>query len=178
MNHSYFSTERIRLRAMEPEDLELLYQMENDPQLWDISNFTVPYSRHFLKQYIEHSESDMFADRQLRLMIVRRADEAVIGTVDIFDFVPLHARGEVGIALRSEFRGNGFASEALRLLCDYAFCFLHLKQLTAHVAADNDSSLRLFRSLGFSDCGLLKEWWRVGGGYKDVILLQKLRPEA
>ena len=177
MDKTYFVGERICLRAMEPEDLEVMYEMENDPQTWDVSNFTVPYSRFVLKQYIENAQCDMFADRQLRMMIVRRADNAVVGTVDITDFVPLHARGEVGIGVRREFQGNGYAKEALDLLCEYLFGFLHLKQLVAHVATDNEGSLRLFSSCGFVECGVLKEWWRVGGRYKDVVLLQRLREE-
>ena len=56
MNKSYFCSERVRLRAMEPEDLEVMYAMENDSQTWDVTNFTVPYSRFVLKQYIENSE--------------------------------------------------------------------------------------------------------------------------
>ena len=72
MNKSYFCSERVRLRAMEPEDLEVMYAMENDSQTWDVTNFTVPYSRFVLKQYIENSECDMFADRQLRMMIVQK----------------------------------------------------------------------------------------------------------
>lgn len=55
MNKSYFRSERVRLRAMEPEDLEVMYEMENDPEMWDVTNFTVPYSKFILKQYIEHS---------------------------------------------------------------------------------------------------------------------------
>lgn len=175
MNTSYFVSERLRLRAMEPEDLEILYAMENDPQTWDVTNFNVPYSRFVLKQYIENSQSDMFADRQLRMMIVRREDDAVVGTIDITDFAPMHARGELGIAIRTEFQGNGFAKEALDLMCEYAFRFLFLKQLNAHVAVDNVMSLRLFKSCGFVECGLLREWWCVGGKYKDVVLLQRLR---
>ena len=175
MNTSYFVSERLRLRAMEPEDLEILYAMENDPQTWDVTNFNVPYSKFVLRQYIENSQNDMFADRQLRMMIVRREDDAVVGTIDIADFVPMHARGELGIAIRTEFQGNGFAKEALDLMCEYAFRFLFLKQLNAHVAVDNVMSLRLFKSCGFVECGLLREWWCVGGKYKDVVLLQRLR---
>ena len=126
MNKSYFCSERVRLRAMEPEDLEVMYAMENDSQTWDVTNFTVPYSRFVLKQYIENSECDMFADRQLRMMIVRAEDDALIGTIDITEFSPMHARGEVGIAIRKEYQGNGYAKEALRLLCDYVFSFLYL----------------------------------------------------
>ena len=104
MNKSYFCSERVRLRAMEPEDLEVMYAMENDSQTWDVTNFTVPYSRFVLKQYIENSECDMFADRQLRMMIIRVEDDAVIGTIDITEFSPMHARGEVGIAIRKEYQ--------------------------------------------------------------------------
>ncbi len=177
MAEIYFCSERIRLRAMEPEDLEVLYLMENDPQMWDVTNFTVPYSKFVLKQYIEHAACDMFADRQLRMMIVRLEDNAAIGTIDITEFVPMHARGEVGIAMWKEFQGQGYAKEALQLLCNYAFNFLHMKQLIVHVTTDNIASIRLFESCGFVACGLLKEWWRVGSRYKDVLLLQCLRDE-
>ena len=107
MKHNYFISDHVRLRAMEPEDLELIYEMENDPQEWDISNFTVPYSRYVMKQYLQDSQCDMFADKQLRLIIVRLEDGRPIGTIDVTDFVPMHSRGEVGIVLRKEFRGKG-----------------------------------------------------------------------
>ncbi len=175
MKPSYFVSERVRLRAMEPEDLEIMYAMENDPQTWDVTNFSVPYSKYVLRQYMENSQCDMFADRQLRMMIVRREDNAVVGTIDITGFAPMHSRGEVGIAIRKEYQGNGYASDALRLLCDYAFGFLFLKQLVVHVAADNEASLRLFGSCGFVQCGLLKEWWFAGGKFKDVVLMQCIR---
>lgn len=175
MENSYFVGKQVFLRAMEPEDLDVMYTIENDPQTWDVTNFTVPYSRYALRQYIENSQYDMFADKQLRMMVVRQADNAVVGTIDITDFTPLHARGEVGISIRKEFQGNGYAGEALALLCDYAFRFLFMKQLVAHIAVDNEASIRLFTSCGFVQCGLLKEWWCVEGGYKDVLLLQRLR---
>ena len=66
MKHIYFVNERIRLRAMEPEDLELICEMENDPQQWDISNFTVPYSRYVMKQYtVSYTHLDVYK-RQLK----------------------------------------------------------------------------------------------------------------
>lgn len=175
MKNNFFAAEHVRLRAMEPEDLEVMYQMENDPESWDVSNFNVPYSKYVLRHYIEDSQCDMFADKQLRLMIAEQNSQQVVGTIDITDFAPMHGRGEVGIAVRKEFQGKGYASEALKLLCDYAFGFLAMKQLVAHVGADNTVSLHLFESCGFVKCGILKEWWCVGGKYKDVILLQRIR---
>lgn len=171
----YFTGEHICLRAVEPEDLQVMYEMENDPSMWDVSNFNVPYSKYVLRQYIENSQYDLFADKQLRLMVVERQTGRVAGTLDVSDFAPMHCRGDVGIALRSDFRGKGYAREALQLLCDYCFGFLHMKQLTAHVGAGNEASLQLFRSCGFVPCGHLKEWWRMEDGYVDVALLQKVQ---
>ncbi|MFK2059468.1 GNAT family N-acetyltransferase [Bacteroides fragilis] len=177
MKQSFLANERIYLRAVEPEDLDLMYEMENDPSMWDISSFTVPYSRFVLKQYIEGSQSDMFADKQLRLMIMRRKDNCTLGTVDITDFVPLHSRGAVGIAVHSNYRQEGYASDALKLLCEYAFNFLFIKQLYAHIAVDNEPTLRLFNSCGFTQCGVLKEWLLTHEGYKDAVLVQCMNPK-
>ena len=175
-NKSFFKGEQVMLRAVEPEDLELLYAIENDPSMWDISNFSVPYSRYVLRQYIEQAQSDLFADQQLRLMIIRLSDNAVLGCIDLMNFSPMHARGEVGIVLQREYRGEGYASEALRLLIQYAFEFLNLNQLTAHVLVSNEASLRLFQSCGFGSCGVLKSWWRIGKQYEDAHILQLLHP--
>lgn len=107
MKQSFLINDRIYLRAVEPEDIDVMYEMENDPLMWDISSFTVPYSRYVLRQYIEGSQSDMFADKQLRLMIIRREDNRILGTIDVTDFVPLHSRGAVGIAVHTDFRREG-----------------------------------------------------------------------
>lgn len=177
MKASFLANDRIYLRAVEPEDLDVMYEMENDPTMWDISSFTVPYSRFVLKQYIESSQSDMFADKQLRLMIIRQADNCTLGTIDITDFVPLHSRGAVGIAVHRDYRKEGYASDALHLLCDYAFRFLCVKQLYAQVSADNEASVRLFTSCGFTQTGVLKDWLLTLEGYKDALFMQCLNPK-
>lgn len=177
MGQTFLKNERLYLRAVEPEDLDTMYEMENDPSMWDISSFTVPYSRYVLKQYIESSQNDMYADKQLRLMIIRREDKAVLGTIDITDFVPLHSRGAVGTAIHQNYRGQGYASDALRLLCDYAFNFLFVRQLYVHIAVDNEPSCRLFASCGFTQCGLLKDWILTTEGYKDAVLMQCINPK-
>ena len=173
----FFVGKQVRLRAIEPEDLDFLYQMENDPLLWSISNFTVPYSKAVLQAYIDNSMNDMFADRQLRLIICELTQDRPIGIIDITDFEPMHARAEIGISLLREERGKGYAAEALALLSDYVFTFLHFKQLNAHILVDNEDSLHLLHHAGFVDCGVLKEWWRIGDKYFDVVLLQKVRPQ-
>jgi diamine N-acetyltransferase len=149
--------------------------MENDPALWEISSFTMPYSRYALTQYIENLVNDIYTDKQLRFMIVRRNDHAVLGAIDLTDFVPLHSRAAVGVALLEEYRGNGYAKDALSLLCDYAFGFLRMKQLYTHIPIDNEASRSLFGKSGFQDCGIMKAWLQVGKAYKDVVMMQLIR---
>ena len=169
--------ENILIRALEPEDLEYLYKWENDMDLWDVSDTLTPFSHFTLKKYIENAHVDIYTSKQLRLMIVRKSDQCILGTIDITDFVPLHSRGEVGIAVHKDYRQRGYATDALKLLCEYAFDFLSLSQLYAHVTTDNDVCVKLFTSCGFVQCGLLKNWLQVEGCYKDALLLQCLNPK-
>lgn len=175
MKESYLSNDSLLLRAAEPEDLEIMYQMENNPDLWNVSSITVPYSRYTLKEYLATSQNDVFADKQLRLMLVRKEDNKVMGAVDLTDFVPLHSRAAIGIVVLKEFQGKGYARQAIELLMRYVFDFLHLKQLYAYIPVKNDASHQLFINCGFTQSGLLKDWVRTKDGYEDVLLMQRIR---
>lgn len=174
MKKRFLEGEQVLLRAVEPEDLDFLYRIENDPELWDVSNFSVPYSKFVLKQYIAANQYDIFADKQLRLMIQHCETGRTIGTLDITDFSIQHSHGSVGIALLKEYRNKGLGKEALSLLCDYAFNFLHLHQLYAYIGADNITCQSLFRSCLFTSCGILKDWLHVNNQWADVLLVKRL----
>lgn len=176
MSNTYLNNDRIYLRAVEPEDLDFMYNMENDPLLWDISSFTVPYSRYTLRQYIENNQNDIFADKQLRLMIIKKSDSIVLGTVDLSDFMPLHARAAIGIALLKNYRKEGYASDALKLVCDYAFNYLNLHQIYAYISIENQNSIGLFATNGFMRTGLLEDWLSYNNRFIDAIIMQKLNP--
>ena len=171
----YLNAENIYLRAPEPEDLDIMYQIENNPSLWEVSGLTVPYSRFTLKEYIRNCRNDIFADRQLRLMIVHKSADKVVGIVDLADFDPLHNHATVGIILLKEFRKQGLGKQALELMCAYSLEYLHLRQLCAYIPFDNVASLNLFQSVGFSNKLVLKDWIRTTDGYKDVFLVQYLQ---
>jgi diamine N-acetyltransferase len=167
----------IRLRAIEPTDLDLLYKWENDPDNWLISNTVTPFSRHVLSRYIEQAHKDIHEARQLRLMIDLAGDPdrvtETIGTVDLFDYDPVHRRAGVGILIAcSGHRMKGYATETLTLLIRYAFENLHLHQLYCNISAGNEASLNLFRKLGFVKVGVKRDWLKDGTGWLDVYLLQ------
>lgn len=167
--------ETIRLRALEPEDLELLYRWENNPELWSLGNTMSPYSRYILKEYIRESHRDIFEVKQLRLMIELCSTGAAIGTVDLYDFEPHHRRAGVGILIDSLYQRNGFAAQAMCVLMDYAFKYLKLYQLYVHIPIGNEASKTLFTRCGFVISGILKDWVMTENGYSDVLIMQKVK---
>lgn len=171
---SYLSGNDIYLRAIEPEDLEILYQWENDSTIWIYGCTLAPFSKFNLREYIQNSCYDIYQTKQLRLMITLKSTNETIGMIDLFDIDPHHERGAVGIFIATEYRGKGFGKEALKVLCEYAFSFLHLHQLYAHVLEDNENSLKLFSTNGFTTCGLLTEWIKAENEYKNVIIMQRI----
>lgn len=174
---SVLENETIRLRALEPEDLDVLYRWENDASLWHLGSTLAPYSRFSLKEYLKDSCLDLFHARQLRLMIVLRSTGESVGTIDLYDFDPMHGRAGVGVLIDNRFRRLGLARQALGLLKEYAFHFLFLKQLYAYIGANNDASLALFKQIGYEEAGLLRSWTKRDGGWEDVYLLQIINQE-
>jgi diamine N-acetyltransferase len=171
----YLSNDIICLRAIEPDDIELLYSWENDPDIWEVSHTLVPYSKYILALYIRNADKDIYETKQLRLM-VDTADGKTIGAVDLFDFDPYHSRAGIGILIYNiEDRSKGYASAALDMLIIYCFNKLNIHQLYANIESGNSISLSLFEKHGFRICGTKKEWLRTPSGWKDEIMLQLIR---
>jgi diamine N-acetyltransferase len=165
----------IYLRALEPGDLNFIYELENNTAIWEISGTTTPYSKHVLKQYLDNAHRDIYDVKQLRLCICK--GEKVLGLIDLFDFDPQNKRAGVGIViLEDKERNQGIGTEAINLLSDYSFTTLGLRQLFANVMEDNSASLYLFKKIGFEEVGIKKDWIYSNGEFKNEILLQKIRP--
>ncbi|KAA3620564.1 MAG: N-acetyltransferase [Flavobacterium sp.] len=161
------------LRALEPSDLDFLYKLENDESVWEVSNTSTPYSKYVLKQYLDNAHRDIYEVKQLRLVICTSSDRRTIGFVDLFDFEPRHRRVGVGIVIFSETdRKQGFASEALQLLANYAFIHLKVHQLYANISDDNSVSIQLFETLGYKLLGTKKDWITAARGFKSELLYQ------
>ena len=173
-NTKWLCNERVRLRAPEPEDLDLMYQMENDTTLWSISNTVQPYSRYTLREYISSSTHDIYSDKQVRFIIELTGGERV-GAVDLADFNPHDSRAEVCIGILGKYCGQGIAYEALKLICDYAIRFLGLHQLYAYIPADHEISKKLFFKAEFTEIATLKEWKRDGENFVDISIFQLLK---
>jgi diamine N-acetyltransferase len=165
------SNDIITLRALEPTDLDTLYRWENDTTLWAVSDTVAPYSREALWHYLEQYTGDIYAQRQLRLMITL-ADGTPAGTVDYLNFDPLNNRAELGLFIAPEHRGKGLGRQALDLLTAYSREHIGLRQLYVFIAIDNVVCLKLFEDYGYRRVGTINSWVKRGSTYRDVALLQ------
>lgn len=176
MSKPFLKDDVLFLRPVEPEDLELLYTIENSPELWDKGTVTIPYSHYTLHHFIENTQNDLYVDRQLRLMVCTQEGRRPVGIIDLFNFEPRPSRAEIGITLLESERGKGFALKAVNLLCTYAFRILHLHSLSAWVAEDNVRSRSLFLKAGFEWGGVvLKDWLMTSDGFKNIIVYQQIQ---
>jgi diamine N-acetyltransferase len=167
----------VRLRAVEPEDLELLYKWENEEANWKQSNTLVPYSKYILKRYIANSHKSLFETFQLRLMIDATAEKKTIGTIDLFDFDQFHMRAGIGILIADPHdRKKGHASAALECIIRYSFESLCLHQLWCNILEGNEESMNLFLHHGFVLSATKKEWVRINGVFVTEYMLQLINP--
>ncbi|MGB5242333.1 MAG: GNAT family N-acetyltransferase [Lutimonas sp.] len=164
--------EIIYLRALEPEDLDFLFEVENDVKNWEVSTTQKPFSRKDLKDYLLNSNKDIYEVKQLRLVIERKSDNKSVGLIDLFDFDPYNKRAGLGILIKEEFQHMGFASSSIELFNEYAFRYVDLNQIYAHVPANNNASVALFTKMGFVKSGNLKNWLKTEEGFTDVMIFQ------
>ena len=167
--------EKIKLRAVEPEDLEVLYRWENNPNYWHAGELRVPYSKFTLKQYVLSAGKDIFENKQLRLMIESKMLNKMVGTIDLFDFDIFNGRVALGLLIDEPYRGKGFAEESVLLVEEYVFNYLKVNQLYAYISETNIASGTLFEKLEYEKNCILKSWIATENGFADVALFQKFR---
>lgn len=163
----------IQLRALEPDDIEIIYLWENNIDSWKVSNTLVPFSKFMLKKYLENAHLDIYEVKQLRLMI-ETLENKPIGTIELFEFDPFHLRTGIGIIIndKKELR-KGYAQEAIHVFIKYCFSVLGLHQVYCNIADDNKESLSLFQKCGFEIIAEKKDWIKdIQHGWKSEYFLQ------
>ena len=163
-----------RLRALEIEDIEAMYGWENDTEVWRVSGSVAPFSRNVLRRLIDEQRFDIYATRQMRLVIECATSGEAVGAVDLFEFDPHHRRAGVGIIVAPPYRRKGYALDARLTLERYAKEVLMLHQLWCSAGADNKASLSLFAKAGYAECGRRREWILSTDGATDEVLMQKI----
>lgn len=164
---------QVVLRAVEPEDVDVMYEWENNPKNWHISSTRRPFSRHMLSKFVEAQQGDLLQGGEVRLMICRRDGGEAVGCVDLFDIDIYNHRAGVGVLIDCRYRRRGYAEDALRSVETYVAHRLALRQLWCNVESDNEGSLALFGKLGYAEIGVKRGWNWSSEGYLDEVMMQR-----
>lgn len=167
--------EGLRLASVREDELPLLLSLFNEHEAagFYVPTMVRPYNleqlRGMLADWNDRSESFLFA--------IRNREELVgIANIDGFSWPNAHA--EIGIALASpRYRGQGFASKALKILLDYLFLEVGLHRVYCRIMAGNEASMRLFLRMGFREEGIMRSHIRRMGTYLDMHLFGMLADE-
>lgn len=165
---------RIFLRALEPEDIDLVFGIENDEELWQASAGNIPLSRFAVRNFLANTSNDIYTDKELRLVICLADSATPVGLADITGFEPRYARGEVGITVLRQHRGVGVAGEALEILGRYAWRELQMRVLYAIVRSGNAAAEKLFEGAGYSRVAVLPQWLTTASLEADAVLYEKI----
>ena len=138
--------------------------------MWADSDTHNPLSRHDLHQYIENTTGDIFRDGQLRLIIEdSQFSTKIVGCIDLFDFDARNRKAAIGMYISPDARGNGVGKQAVQLLEEYAFGFLHLRMMYAIISVHNTACSHIYEQMGYMPSSVLKDWTLEG----DAVLWQK-----
>jgi|TARA_B100001093_G_scaffold56229_1_gene47607 diamine N-acetyltransferase len=164
---------KVKFRALEMDDLQWLYLIENDERLWKYSNTIVPFSKEILTKYILNSNRDIFDVKQLR-MVVYSKEVSRIGLIDLYDFSPENKRLALGIIIDEKYRNIGVAKNALSLIEKWIKSRLDIHQIYVNIGEENLISIKLFKSLGYNKIGLKKDWNFYNNKFNSEFTFQKI----
>lgn len=164
----------VKLRSVEPQDLDFLLSIENNQNFWKVSETIVPFSRFQLEQFIENAHLDIYATKQFRFIIYQSLNLIPVGIIDYYDFDPKNKRVGIGIVIAEEEQGKGYAKQAIDQILNHAQNVLLVHQVYAKIHSSNTISIKCFENCGFKKTVVLKEWYFDGKGYEDELIFQKI----
>jgi len=170
------SGEKVKLRAVEREDLDLLTAFDNDVELELVANDVPP-------RPVSRSRRQRRFDEQLKesrdvVPFMIDADGKAIGECSLGNFDQVARTCELGIAIGDrDYWGRGYGRDAVRVLVAYGFRSFNLHKIWLEVGAGNERAVRAYRACGFVEEGRLREQWYVAGQYVDVVLMGLLRTD-
>lgn len=177
MDGTMYEGKLVRLRALEREDLEANWRFVNDYETVKgmSSGILFPCSREDESRWLEQQSSYTRGEYQFAVETLK--EQALIGRCGLLRVDWKNRLAELGIMIGDEkYRGRGYGTDAMNLLCDFAFSEMNLHKLKLSVFDFNQAAIRCYEKCGFQREGVSpKEIFR-GGEYHDVVVLGKLNP--
>ena len=172
-----YEGKRVRLRAFEAGDLDANHAFVNDYETLRGMMSGIPFPASFAdeQQWLNQQSSYTRGEYQFA---IEDFEGDLVGRCGIIRVDWKNRLGELAIMIGTPYRGRGYGTEAMGILCDFCFREMNLHRLKVTVFAFNEAALRCYETNGFVREGLLRrELWR-DGAWRDVVILAKLAPDA
>ena len=158
--------QKVMLRAMEPEDMEMLRETVNDPEIERmVGGWSFPVSAYAQKKWYDDAVMDRNSQRYV--IVVQNTGEA-IGLINLVDIDWKNRTAFHGIKLKSNApKGQGYATDAVMALEWYAFEQLNLNRLDGSCIVYNEASQRLYDKCGVKVEGIRRQAVFKDGQYFD-----------
>jgi [ribosomal protein S5]-alanine N-acetyltransferase len=174
----FLEGKRIYLREVRLTDVnENYYRWMNDQEVTRyLESRFYPNSKEKLTEYVHSKLGD---PNNVFLAIVLKDGDRHIGNIKLGPIDWIHRVGDVGLIIgEKDCWGQGYASEAIRLVSKYAFGQLNLHKICAGCYVQNQGSVKAFQKAGFVIEGVRRQHYYCDGKYDDAILLGILRSEG
>ncbi len=179
-NVGFLEGKRIRLRLLNPEsDAALVVCWMNDPATRDVlgDKRALPFSEETEKQWLRKLYCSEPPEKIVFGIELKKTDR-LIGVIGLHDIDWISRKTTIGIKIGlARWRGQGYGTEATKLLQEYAFETLGLNRILAEILIYNGASLQCFKRCGYHREGILRQAMYKNGQFHDVALLSILRSE-
>lgn len=171
-------TEQLILRAMQPEDATTVHYYRNLPDISIFQGWT-PTDEMEVKDFaLQMNNRPAFtAGDWYQIMIQSKSDNQVIGDLAVCIDTDTNQQAELGIALDPKYQRKGFATEAIKGICDFLFSQKSLRRIHVSIDPRNTASLNLFARVGFRQEARHIESIFFKGEWCDDIIMAILRKE-
>ncbi|MBV8636752.1 MAG: GNAT family N-acetyltransferase [Candidatus Eremiobacteraeota bacterium] len=171
-------TARLRLVPVTPENSDVLWSVLQQPDLrefQDLPEVDRPQFRRMVAARPRNLVPGSWGRFEWLLQLTDTDEPAGWASLRIAERST--TTGEIGYSVVREYRGRGFASEALRAIVDEAFSNLDMRKVRAYCVPDNAPSRRVLANAGFEEDGVLPHGATVRGKPVDVLgfVLERVR---
>lgn len=172
--------DRIKLRAVEASDLEEYFCITNQVADTDAQRngdrLTFPLSKTMMRDRVEHlAKSNPFGEDYF--MIIVDNDGKPVGNINSHSCSRIDGTFQYGVGIKNEYRGKGYATEAIKLLLRFYFMELGFQKVETRVYSFNAESIGLHEKLEFTTEGRLRRSHYALGSWHDVICFGMTREE-
>ena len=161
--------ERIRLRELAAADTPGVFAVFGDPEVTRFMDVVTRVDTAHAREMIEEVQALARRDELYQWGIALRASDEIVGTITLASLDPNNRRAELGFALARGQRGQGYATEAVRVVLEHAFGAMSMHRIEADVDPRNATSIALLERVGFRKEGYMPERWLNDGEWQDTV---------